>query len=75
MEGFNLGLNEKNNYGKLSCTNYQKGRTHLDIFNQRKLLINGVPLRIALHRHINHFVLLSANQNADYKVNILELLR
>ena len=72
-EGENSGLNERNEYGRLSRTVCLQGRIHSDIFNQGRLLINGVPLRITLHRQKNHFVLLSANQNADYKVKIIDI--
>ena len=46
---------------KGSRTVEQQGRIHSDLFNQEKLILNGVDLLMKLHRHKPEFCLLSAD--------------
>ena len=55
----NTSLNKRHEFGKLSKTMFLQGRVHSDIFNQDKLLLNGLPLKVTFQRHKNNFALLS----------------
>ena len=48
------------------------GRLHSDLFHQGRLILNGLPLRIKLHRSKDSFCLLSVEANADYKLKIVD---
>ena len=48
------------------------GRIHSNIFNQGRLLLNGVPLKLTCHRNKASFTILSGAENADYKLDIVE---
>ena len=43
-----------------------------DLFNQGRLLLNGLPLKMILHRNRPTFTLMSGDQDEQYKLNILE---
>ena len=49
-------------------------RTHSDLFNQEKLILNGVDLTVKLHRHKPQFCLLSADTAPAYKITILDAI-
>ena len=63
----NTGLNKRHEFGKLSKTRFLQGRVHSDIFNQGKLLLNGLSLKVTFQQHKNNFVLLSAPENPTFK--------
>ena len=44
--GDNTGLNKRHELGKLSKTMFLQGRVHSDVFNQSRLLLNGLPLKL-----------------------------
>ncbi|XP_066930140.1 uncharacterized protein F54H12.2-like [Clytia hemisphaerica] len=48
------------------------GQLHCDLFNQGRLMLNGVSLRIILHRNRSPFSLMCAENNPNYKLNIVE---
>ena len=48
------------------------GRIHSDIFNQDRLLLNGVSIKISFHRNRPEFSLITEVENADYKIAVLE---
>ncbi|XP_066910114.1 uncharacterized protein F54H12.2-like [Clytia hemisphaerica] len=50
------------------------GKIHSDIFNQGKLILNGLTLKVTLLRNKPEFMLLSPVVNADYKVVITEAI-
>ena len=69
----NTGLNKRYKFGKLSKTMFLQGRVHSDIFNQGKLLLNGLPLKVTFQRHKDNFALLSAAENPAFKVSFQEV--
>ena len=50
------------------------GKIHSDIFNQGKLILNGLTLKVTLLRNKPEFMLLSPVDNANYKVVITEAI-
>ena len=48
-----------------------QGRIHSDLFNQEKLILNGVDLTVKLHRHKPEFCLLSGDTAPAYKIIII----
>ena len=51
-----------------------QGRIHSDLFNQEKLILNGVDLMVKLHRHKPEFCLLSADTASAYKITIVDAI-
>ena len=49
------------------------GRVHSDIFNQGRLIVNGLPFKIVFHCNKNSFALLAAT-GSDYKILLTEAL-
>lgn len=45
-------------------------RIHHSMFNQQKLLLNKVDVRLKFHRHDPKFCLIAANENANYVIHI-----
>ena len=68
----NQGLKKRTSFIKESSTVDLIGRVHGDIFNQEKFMLDGVKVRMKLHRSRNHFSLMSAELNPVYKVKINE---
>ena len=58
----NSGLNKRHEFGKLSKTMFLQGRVHSDIFNQGKLLLNGLPFKVTFQGQKNNFTLLSTTK-------------
>ena len=50
------------------------GRIHSGIFKQGRLLLNGVPLKIVCHRNKASFIFMSGENNAEYKLDIVEAI-
>ena len=50
------------------------GRMHSDLFNQEKLILNGVDLMVKLHRHKPTFCLLSADTTPACKITIVDAI-
>ena len=73
-EGGNDGLTKRNAFGKLSKIVHLQGRIHNNIFNQGRLLLNGLPLRITLQRQKNDFILLTSAENPSYKLSFNEVI-
>ena len=48
------------------------GRLHNDLFNQGRLILNALPLRITLHRNKTAFMLLTTSADPQYKLEIVE---
>ena len=65
----NTGLNKRHEFGKLSKTMFLQGRVHSDIFNQGRLFLNGLPLKVTFQRHKNNFGLLSPAENSAFSIN------
>ena len=58
----NTGLGTRSKWTKASKTVELQGRIHSDLFNQEKLILNGVDLTVKLHRHKLEFCLLKQFQ-------------
>ena len=56
----NTGLKTRRKWTKTSKIVELQGRIHSDVFNQEKLILNGVDLTVKLHHHKPEFCLLSA---------------
>ena len=57
----NSGLSERFEHFKGSRTVESYGRIHSDLFNQGRLILNGLPLKIVMHRYKSTFALLAAS--------------
>ena len=69
--GINLGLVERQEYTKNNKTLDLIGHLHCDVFNQDKLLLNGVEVRLRLVRSKDAFCLMDASDK-NYTVHIAE---
>ena len=68
----NKGLQTRSEWTKTSKIVELQGRTHSDLFNQEKLILNGVDLTVKFRRHKSEFCLLSADTTPAYKITILD---
>lgn len=66
----NTGLRERARWSNGSRVVETRGRLHLDVFNQPKVLVNGVELILRFHRNKDEYVLLSSTPNEAFKVQI-----
>ena len=64
----NTGLGTRSEWTKTSKTVELQGRIHSDLFNQEKLILNGVDLTVKLHRHKPEFCLFSADTTPAYTI-------
>ena len=69
-----MGLGTRSEWTKTSKTVELQGRIHSDLFNQEKLILNGVDLTLKLHRHKPEFCLLSADIAPVYKIIIVDTI-
>ena len=70
----NTGLGTSSEWTKTSTTVELQGRIHSDLFNQEKLILNGVDLMVKLHCHKPEFCLLSADTASAYKIIIVDAI-
>ena len=70
----NSDLGTRSEWTKTSRTVELQGRIHSDLFNQEKLILNGVDLMVKLHRHKPEFCLLSAHIAPAYKIIIVDAI-
>ena len=70
----NMGLGTRSEWTKTSKTVELQGRIHSDLFNQEKLILNGVDLTVKLHHHKPEFCLLSADTTPAYKITIVDAI-
>lgn len=70
--GSNTGLYMRALYTKEGHILEIEGPIHLDIFQQNRLMINGVSLALKFWPSKNSFCLMSDTENASYKVQILD---
>ena len=66
------GLKTRREWTKTSKIVELQSRIHSDLFNQEKLLLNGVDLTVKLHRHKPEFCLLSEDTAPAYKITIVD---
>ena len=53
---------------------FLQGRVQSDIFNQGKLLLNGLPLNLMFQRQKNNFALLFDAENRTFKVSFQDVI-
>ena len=70
----NTGLGTRSEWTKRSKTVELQGRIYSDLFNQEKLILNGVDLTVKLHRHKPEFCFLSADTAPAYKITIVDAM-
>ena len=70
----NTGLETRSEWTKTSKTVELQGRIHSDLFNQEKLILNGVDLTVKLYRHKPEFCLLSADPAPAHKITIVDAI-
>ena len=68
----NKGAESRNNWIKQSNVVEIQGRIHADIFNQDKLILNGVDMHIKFHRHKNAFSIISEDGGTAHRISILD---
>ena len=69
-----MGLGTRSEWTKTSKIVELQGRIHSDLFNQEKLILNGVDLSVKLHRHKPEFCLLSGDTAPAYKITIVDAI-
>ena len=55
----NIGLTDRFSYSKKSGVFTLSGKIHTDICNQGRILLNGLPLKVAFHRNKDVFSLMA----------------
>jgi len=70
----NKGLEARTEWSKTSQIVELQGRVHADLFNQERLILNGVDISVKFHRHKTEFALLSADASPAYKLSILDAI-
>ena len=70
----NMGLGTRSEWTKMSKIVELQGRIHSDLFNQEKLILDGVDLMEKLHRHKPEFCLLSGDTAPAYKTTIVDAI-
>uniref|UniRef100_A0ABD2XIS4 Uncharacterized protein n=1 Tax=Trichogramma kaykai TaxID=54128 RepID=A0ABD2XIS4_9HYME len=68
----NSGLLERQSFTINSRPLDMIGHLHCDVFNQDKMLINGVEMRVRLVRSKDAFCLMDSSPDARFRVNIEE---
>jgi len=72
--GENIGLNERSSYTNEGKTVSLSGRPHIDIAHQGRLIVNGLPIKMTLHRHKDAFALLATGASPSYKIKLLDVV-
>ena len=70
----NTGLGTRSEWTKTSRIVELQGRIHSDLFNQEKLILDGVDLTVKLHCHKPEFCLLSGDTDPAYKITIVDAI-
>ena len=68
-EAGNSAVKQKFDFFKGSKIVELSGQLHCDLFNQGRLMLNGVSLRIILHRNRSPFSLMCAENDPNYNIN------
>ncbi len=69
----NSAYNDRANIVKLSKSVEFSTKLHADIFQCRKYLLPGIPLRVKLVRHADSFGIIAKNNDVKYKVQLEQL--
>lgn len=72
VQNTNQGLKNRQFFTQNGATFDMIGHLHCDIFNQDKMLINGVEMRVRLVRSKDAFCLMDASDDGKFKVQIKE---
>ena len=72
VDGTNNGLIQRAIYTEKSKVVSMEGPIYMDICQQNRYILNGVPINFKLWPSSNQFALMSANPNADYRLEITE---
>ena len=70
----NTDLKTRSEWTKASKIVELQGRIHSDLFNQEKLIQNGIDLMVKLHRHKSEFCLLNVGTTPAYKITIVDAI-
>ena len=70
----NMGLGTRSEWTKTSKIVELQGRIHSDVFNQEKLILNGVHLTVKLHRQKPEFCLLNGDTAPPNKITIVNAI-
>ena len=70
----NTGLGTRSEWTKASKIVELQGRIHSNLFNQEKLILNGVDLMVKHHRHKSEFCLLSGDSTPAYKITTVDTI-
>ena len=70
----NTSLGTTSEWKKASKIVELHGRIHPDLFNQEKLILNGVDPMGKLHHHKPEFCLLSGDTTPAYRITIVEAI-
>ena len=70
----NMDLETRSEWTKTSKIVELEGRIHSDLFNKKKLILNGVDLAVKLHLHKPEFCLLSVDTTQAYKITIVDTI-
>ena len=68
----NTGLGTRSEWTKTSKIVELRGRIHSDVFNEERIILNGVDLTVKLYCHKPKFCLLSADTTPAYKITIVD---
>jgi hypothetical protein len=71
--GMNTGLYMRSRYTNKGEIVEMEGPIHVDIFQQNRLMVNGVGLALRLWPSKDVFRLISNEDDASYKVQILDV--
>ena len=72
VDGTNNGLLQRAMYTEKSKAVSMEGPIYMDICQQNRYILNGVPINFKFWPSSNEFVLMSSNPNADYRLEITE---
>ena len=72
ITGSNTALYRRSRYTDEGRILEMEGPLHLDVFRQNRLLLNGVALTLKLWPSMNPFRLMSSDDDAAYRVQILD---
>ena len=70
----NTGLETRSEWIKTTKIVELQDRIHSDLFDQGKLILNGVDVTVKLHRHKPEFCLLSGDTAPAYKITIVDAI-
>ena len=70
----NVGLQTRYAYTSESKVVELSGRIHSDIFNQGRVILNGLSVKIVFHRNKESFLFMADGATPHYKIKILNMV-